>query len=685
MNFSDNSPQLNFGFEGPADRMNYLRAIIREYDRAYYIEAMPLVSDREYDLLFRELQELEEKYPQLRTEDSPTQRVGGEPIKGFVTVEHEKQMLSLANTYSVQEILDFMKRAVQGLENEDIQYVTELKYDGVAVSLRYKDCKLNVALSRGDGIRGDDITHNIRTIRSIPLEVKPIKIDGNEIRDFEVRGEVYMLENDFIKINELRTENGEAAFANPRNTTAGTLKMLDSRIVAGRPLKMTAYYLDTNEIKPRSHWENLDVLRQMGFPVSPYSALCNDSEDVMKFIEKWNKGRYELPFQIDGIVIKINSIRQQDILGSIARSPRWAVAYKYEAETAETLLKSISLQVGRTGIVTPVAELDPVFLAGSTVSRATLHNADFIAEKDIRVGDYVLVQKGGEVIPKIIAYVPEKRKADSIRYEFPSLCPCEIESELVRQEGESAWLCVHPDCPWQVRRRIEHFASRNAMDIEGLGEKAVDQLVENNLIQSIADIFSLKDKRNELIKLDGWAAKSIDKLMEAIEKCKSQAFNRVLYGIGIRFIGEGAAKILARNFRNISELAEANIDLLKSIHEIGDKMAESVVSFFIDENNIKLIEALAHSGVNLESGSEFIVSADSPFNGKIIVLTGELKSLTRNQAQEKIESMGGRVSSSVSKKTDFVLIGDNPGSKYNKALELGVQIMNEDEFMKLIE
>jgi DNA ligase (NAD+) len=404
----------------------------------------------------------------------------------------------------------------------------------------------------------------------------------------------------------------------------------------------------------------------------------------MRFIEKWNTARNELAFQIDGIVIKINSIRQQEILGSIARSPRWAVAFKYEAETAETILKSISLQVGRTGIVTPVAELEPVFLAGSTVSRATLHNADFIAEKDIRVGDNVLVQKGGEVIPKIIAYVPEKRKADSVRFEFPKSCPCPIESELVRQEGESAWLCLHPDCPWQIRRRIEHFASRNAMDIEGLGEKAVDQLVENNLICSIADIFALKDKKNEFIKLDGWANKSIDKLFDAIEKCKTQSFHRVLFGIGIRFIGEGAAKILSRNFRNINEIAEANMEVLTSIHEIGDKMAESIIAFFKDENNLELIRALTDAGVNLESSSDFIDYSDSLIKGKSFVLTGELQSLTRNHAQEKIESLGGRVSSSVSKKTDFVVIGDNPGSKYNKAMELGVKILNEQEFIEMI-
>ncbi len=553
------------------NRVMKLREEIRKHDYAYYIEAQPIISDREYDNLFAELKELENKYPSLITPDSPTQRVGGEPLKEFCTITHSIPMLSLSNTYSRAEVEDFHRRVTEMLSNQEIEYVTELKYDGVAISLIYKNGYLDLGITRGDGYSGDDITQNIKTIKLLPLKINEVLINGVKLTDFEVRGEVFMLEKDFLEINRQRSEVGEKLFANPRNTTAGTLKLFDNREVARRPLKIVCYYLYTDQIELKSHYENLFHLKNMGFPLSNQFKLCCNIDEVFDYIEYWEKYRYNLPFQIDGIVIKVNSIAQQKVLGSIARSPRWAIAYKYEAETDKTVIENISLQVGRTGAVTPVAELEPVFLAGSTVSRATLHNADFIIQKDIRIGDTVLVQKGGDVIPKIVSVVFEERSPDSVPFVFPEYCPCELKSKLRKPEGESAYYCEHPECPWQIRRRIEHFASRNAMNIEGLGEKVIEQLVEKGLIKNIADIYDLYKYRKDIIKLERWAEKSADNLFRAIENTKSQPFHRVLFALGIRYIGENSAKILARNFDSIDELMNANREELTSIYEIGEK------------------------------------------------------------------------------------------------------------------
>lgn len=665
-------------------KVEILREEIRKHDYAYYVEASPIISDREYDRLFAELQELENKYPSLITPDSPTQRVGGEPLKEFKTINHKIPMLSLANTYSRAEVVDFHRRVTDLLNSHDVEYVTELKYDGVAVSLIYKNGILEIGATRGDGFSGDDITQNIKTIKAIPLKVRALKLNGQVLTDFEVRGEVYMYERDFLEINRQRSLIGEKTFANPRNTTAGTLKLLDAKEVAKRPLKIVCYYLYTDQIELKSHYDNLIYLREMGFPVSEHFKLCKNINEVFEYIDYWENHRYELPFQIDGIVVKVNSLAQQRILGSIARSPRWAIAYKYEAETAKTVIKDIVLQVGRTGAVTPVAELEPVFLAGSTISRATLHNADFIREKDIRIGDTVLVQKGGDVIPKIVAVVLEERKEDSIPYVFPEYCPCEHKSKLRKPEGEAIYYCEHPECPWQIRRRIEHFASRNAMNIEGLGEKVVDQLVEKGFLKNIADIYELSKYRNQIIKLERWAEKSTDNLLEAIEKSKEQPFHRVIYALGIRYIGESSAKILARNFNSIDELMNASKEQLISIYEIGDKMAESIINFFADEKEKEIIERLKVAGLKLSKDAQETVKSSQTLIGKTFVLTGELKSYNRKAAQELIESLGGKVSSSVSKNTDFVVVGENPGSKYNKAKELNVKILNEDEFLELI-
>jgi len=491
-------------------RINELRELIRKCDYAYYTEAQPFISDREYDKALEELIQLEKDNPALIIPDSPTQRVGGEPLKEFTTVVHDKPMLSLANTYSREEVTDFDRRVREILGDQPFKYVVELKYDGVACSLRYSKGKLSIGATRGDGISGDDITRNIRTIRSIPFSVQNNEIDGKILEDFEVRGEIFLHQDDFLKINEQRTEFGEKTFANPRNLTAGTLKLLDSKIVATRPLKMVCYYLDTSDITLTSHSENVLLLKKMGFPVSNYSRICGNIDEIFEFINEWELNRNELPFQIDGIVIKVDSLNQQKLLGFVARSPRWAIAYKYEAEKTSTLLKDITLQVGRTGVVTPVAELEPVFLAGSTISRATLHNYDYISERDIRIGDIVIIEKGGEVIPKVTSVVMEQRPANAVKFEFPELCSCHLHSPLARPEGEAAYFCNHPECPWQLKRRIEHFASRNALNIEGLGEKVVEQLVELGYLKNIADVFDLKNFRDELIKLDRWGEKSTD-------------------------------------------------------------------------------------------------------------------------------------------------------------------------------
>lgn len=665
------------------NRVNDLKTLINKYDKAYYQDARPLVSDREYDMLFRELTDLENKHPELKSPDSPTVRVGGEPLKEFSTVEHAKPMLSLSNTYSREELLDFDRRVREGLEGMPFKYVCELKFDGVAMSLSYKNGALSIAATRGDGFKGDDVTQNIKTIRSIPLKINDIEINGVKLDNFECRGEVYLENEDFLKINEKRIEAELKTYANPRNLTAGTLKLLDPSIVAGRPLKIVCYYLDTDDIKMESHYENIQLLKALGLPTSEFTKVCGTTEEVFAFIDEWEKRRSELPFQIDGIVIKVDSIAKQNILGSVARSPKWAIAYKYEAETAETILKDITLQVGRTGAVTPVAELEPVLLAGSTISRATLHNADYIAERDIRIGDTVVVEKGGEVIPKISKVIMDKRKPPAVEYKFPDLCPCENKSPIVRPEGEANHYCNDRECPWQIRRRIEHFFSRNAMDIKG-GEKGVEQFVGAGLLKNIADIYDLKDKKDDILQLERWGAKSVKVLLDSIEESKTQPFEKVLYGLGIRFIGEGAAKILARSLKSIDAMAAATKEELIAIHEIGDKMADSILMFFADEKQREIIERLKAAGLIFVSDIEETPAEAQIFEEKTFVLTGELPRMTRKQAKEIIEARGGKVTGSVSKKTSYVVAGANPGSKYKKAQELGIEILDEEALTKMI-
>jgi DNA ligase (NAD+) len=660
-----------------------LREIINICDHYYYVKDESLISDYEYDLLFSELVKLEKEHPELVTPDSPTQRVGGEPLKEFRNVPHKKPMLSLSNTYSFDEVKDFHRRVLELLGNEPVEYFAELKFDGVAISIFYENNRFSLAVTRGDGFVGDDVTLNIKTIKNLPLVTKEVSVNGGVIRNFEVRGEVYLNVADFLKINEERINSGEKPFANPRNLASGTLKLLDPRQVAQRPLRVVAYYLDTDDVKLESQSRNIELMREMGLPVSPYSKLCSNLDEVFQFIEEWKEKRHTLPFQIDGIVIKVNSLDQQNRLGTIARSPRWAIAFKYEAEKATTVLKKITLQVGRTGIVTPVAELEPVFLAGSTISRATLHNADYIKELDLRVGDTVIVEKGGEVIPKVTGVVLEKRPPDAVEFVFPEYCECGLQGRLVRLPGEVAYFCEHPECPWQLRRRIEHFASRNAMDIEGMGEKVVDQLVTLGFLKNIASLYELHQFRDKLIELERWGEKKVDNLLEAIEESKKRPLHRLIFGLGIRFIGEGAAKILAKHFKSLDNIMKASKEDFTSIYEIGEKMAESLVRFFTDPKELEIIEKLRAYGVNFEEKEEF-VTIGKKLEGLTFVLTGELQSMTRNEAKAKIEQLGGKVSGSVSKKTSFVIAGANPGSKYSDAVKLGIKILNEEEFLELI-
>lgn len=666
-------------------RIQELRELIRLHDYYYYVEAQPRISDREYDALFHELQRLEAEFPELITPDSPTQRVGGQPLKEFAHVQHRIPMLSLDNTYSCDELRDFDRRVREGLHGEPYRYVAELKYDGVSVSLHYRDGLFVLGASRGDGVTGDDITQNLRTIRGLPLRVRAVTYRGTELRTFEVRGEVYLLLEDFHRINRQREEAGERPFANPRNLAAGTLKLLDPREVAQRPLRFVCYYLLTDEVELQYQSENLYLLQRMGFPTDPHWKVCQTLEEVFAYIDYWGSAREALPFQIDGIVLKVDSFRQQQQLGTVARAPRWAIAYKYEAKKATTLLRTITLQVGRTGKVTPVAELEPVFLAGSTISRATLHNADYIAALDLRIGDTVVVEKGGEVIPKVSGIVLEKRPPGTVPYVFPSFCPCPYRQPLHRPPGEVNYYCDHPECPWQIRRRIEHFASRRAMDIEGLGERTVDQLVQAGLLRTIADIYDLHQHREELLRLERWGEKSVENLLRAIEASKGRPYHRFLFALGIRFVGEEVAKLLATAYPSLEALAEVSLEELLRIPGIGERIADSVVRFFRDSRQREILERLRRAGLPFTAEEPVRRTATMGFfAGKTFVLTGELASMRREQARTEIERRGGRVTDSVSRHTDYLIVGAHPGSKLHKAQELGIRQLTEAEFLALL-
>jgi DNA ligase (NAD+) len=660
-------------------RIESLRDKIRDHDYRYYVLAEPAIADEEYDRLMRELIELESQYPVLVTPDSPSQRVGGTPTKEFVTVTHRVPMLSLSNTYDETEVRDFDRRVRGLLDGEPYEFVCELKFDGVAISLLYENGVLIRGATRGDGVQGDDITQNLKTIRSIPLQLR----GKNPPRHIEVRGEVFMKREAFSTMNREREMAGEKLFVNPRNATAGTLKLQDSKIVAERPLDFVAYYLWAEKGGIKSHSESLSLLRQFRFPVSNDARVCKTIEDVVSFWKEWERKRDSLPFDIDGIVVKVNSLSQQEQLGAIAKSPRWAIAFKFAARKAQTRLTGITLQVGRVGTVTPVAELEPVFVGGSTVARATLHNEDYIQELDIRQGDMVVVEKGGDVIPKVSAVVMEARPAGLAKFKMPSTCP-ECGSRIERPEGEANYYCENSECPAQVKGRIIHFAQRGGMDIEGLGEAVVDQFVSLGFVKNYSDLYDLWKKRNELLKLDRWGEKSVQNLLDALEESKSRPLSRLLFALGIRHVGEGIAQLLVRHTPSLLKLMRMSKEELEAIPGIGPRIAESIVRFFRDSHNSRIIERLKNAGLRMEEPQQRIAKP-SLFQGKNVVLTGGLSSMSRDEAKEKVEELGGRVGSSVSKKTDLVIAGHDAGSKLQKAKELKIKTINEDEFLNLLQ
>lgn len=658
-------------------KIEKLRSALRHHDHRYYVLSSPSITDHEYDELMHQLISLEQHYPHLITHDSPSQRVGGEPTKEFPTVTHAVPMLSLSNTYSEDELMDFDRRVKDLLGGHRYQFVTELKIDGVAISLTYRNGLFTHGVTRGDGIQGDDITGNLRTIRSIPLRVEMGK---GLPKDFEVRGEIFMTKNDFEIMNKKQVERGEKTFVNARNTASGTLKMLDSRIVAQRKLRMFTYFLRTNDVPLKHHSDNLQLLKQLGFSVNEHTRVCPSMTEVKIFCDEWNSKRASLPYDIDGIVIKVDSIAQQDELGAVAKSPRWAIAYKYPAQQMETTLNAITMQVGRVGTITPVAELEPVFVGGSTVRRATLHNEDYIKDLDIRIGDSVFVEKGGDVIPKVAGVNRTKRKKNTRPFKFPNTCP-ECAAKIYRPEGESAYYCENFECPAQVRGRIEHYAHRRAMNIEGLGEAVIDLLVTEGLVHNLADIYQLTIQ--QVAKLDRMGEKSAQNLLDGITASTQLPLHRVLFGLGIRFVGEGVAKLLSDNFLSIEAIQSASPEELEAIEGIGPRIAESVVRFFHDRHSQKLINRLAKAGVQMKSGKK-IFSGTSSIIGKTFVLTGGLSTMSRDDAKEKIEARGGISSSSVSKKTDFVIVGSDAGSKLQKAIDLGITTITEDEFIKML-
>lgn len=656
-----------------------LREEIRRHDYLYYVLAQPELSDSEYDRLYKRLEQLEEENPQWITFDSPTQRVSGQPTKEFANVAHISPMLSLSNTYSEQELLEFDTRIKSLLmKNESYQYVSELKIDGVAVSLIYENGVLVRGVTRGDGTTGDNVTANIKTIRSIPLKMYGIAEIPTVL---EVRGEVFMPKDVFRYVNRNRSENGEPLFANPRNSTAGSLKLQDARIVAQRGLNVFCYQLidRSDRTKMASHMENLTKLKSYGFPVNPAAKLCSSIQEVLAYCKQWEAKRQELAYDIDGVVIKLNDQDQQNRLGATTKSPRWAIAFKFKASQAQTRIQRISWQVGRTGAVTPVAELNPVKLAGTTVSRATLHNPDEIKRKDIREDDEVMIEKGGDIIPKVVRVLIEKRKSQSKAYKIPNICPV-CKTILIRSQEEAALRCPNHDCPAQVKRRIEHFTSRGAMDIEGLGMAVVELLVKESLIRDFTDLYDLQ--AGQISSLDRMGKKSAENLIRAIENSKRQPLYRLIFALGIPFVGISAARVLAEKFADLDSLKKASFDMLESTEGIGTKMAESIHHYFKSKKNAVIIEKLRAAGLNFKSD---IKVRDTNLAGYTFVLTGTLSSMSREQASQLILEKGGRISSSVSKNTDYIIAGEKAGSKLNKAQQLGISVLNEKDFIDMVQ
>ncbi|MEH7481874.1 NAD-dependent DNA ligase LigA [Neobacillus drentensis] len=656
-------------------RITEISSLLNHYGYEYYVLDKPSVPDAEYDKLMHELLELEEKFPQLKTADSPSLRVGGTVLDLFEKVEHRTPMLSLGNAFNEQDLRDFDRRIRQAV-GDDISYVCELKIDGLAVSLRYEDGLFAQGATRGDGTIGEDITANIKTIKSVPLRLR-------ENVSLEVRGEAYMPKRSFEALNQTREERGEELFANPRNAAAGSLRQLDPKIAASRRLDVFLYGIgnisESSEIE--SHSEGLDYLDRLGFKTNHERNKCASVDEVIEYVNSWVEKRPHLPYEIDGIVIKVDSYAHQAALGTTAKSPRWAIAYKFPAEEVVTTLLDIELSVGRTGVITPTAILEPVKVAGTTVQRASLHNEDLIREKDIKLGDKVVIKKAGDIIPEVVNVLADQRTGEEVEFHMPTHCP-ECESELVRFEGEVALRCINPKCPAQLREGLIHFVSRVAMNIEGLGEKVISQLFAEKLIADVADIYKLT--REQLLALERMGEKSATNLIKAIEISKDNSLEKLLFGLGIRHVGAKAAKTLAQQFGTMDKLAASTKEDLIAVNEIGDKMADSIVAFFEKEEAVELINELIAAGVNMEYKGSRPVSAensDSIFAGKTVVLTGKLERLSRNEAKDKIEALGGNVAGSVSKKTHLVIAGVEAGSKLTKAQELGIEVWDEEKLL----
>ena len=663
--------------EADKKEIESLRKTIHVHDHQYYVKNSPSISDREYDVLYHRLKELESRYPQWVTPDSPTQRVGGKVEQRFRQITHPAPMLSLDNTYNVDEVRAFHQRIIKGLPDvaeDSIEYIVELKFDGLAVALTYEDGRLVRGTTRGDGKKGEDITANLKTIRSIPLE-----ISSEPFKKIEVRGEVYMPKKEFQRLNAIREAEGESPFANPRNAAAGALRVLDPAITDSRKLGIFIYtvgFLDNNVCK--THFELQQILESLRFPINEHNRLCSNFEETIAIIEEWRQKKDNLDYEVDGLVIQLNSLAYRKKLGNTSKFPRWAVAYKYEAEQVETEILKIVCQVGRTGSITPVAYLDPVFVSGSTVSRATLHNEDEIKRKDIRVGDRVVIEKAGEVIPKVVRLVDPTGKR-KVPFKMPTVCP-ECQMEIFRPKGEAAWRCVNAACPAQLKERLKHFASRKAMDIDHMGPAVIAQLVESGRVKNFSDLYTLK--QDEVASLERLAEKSAQNLINAIEKSKSAGLARLLFGLGVRHVGQRAASILTETFRSIENLRTIPYEDIESVIEIGPVIAESLKSFFDQKTNLQDIENLSSMGVLLEEQGE--ARKGGVLTGKQFVLTGTLLKFSRNEAKEKIESLGGRVTSSVSGKTDFLVAGKDAGSKLAKAKVLKITVLDEKELQKII-
>ncbi|MEJ7778834.1 MAG: NAD-dependent DNA ligase LigA [Daejeonella sp.] len=662
------------------ERIDTLIKELNTHNYNYYVLARPLISDIEFDVKLEELAALEKQYPEYLYPESPTQKIGGDITKAFQTVKHKWPMLSLGNTYNEQDLKDFDERVRKAI-GDNFEYVCELKFDGLSLSLSYENGKLQRAVTRGDGTKGDDVTNNAKTIQTIPKNIK-----GSDFPErFEIRGEVFMHKPAFERLNNERIENGEVPYANPRNFASGTLKMQDSSEVAKRPLDCFLYFLYTDKRLYATHWESLQAVKTWGFHICGHNKLCTNISDVLEFIHLWEEKRFGLSYDIDGIVIKVNNYSQQQELGFTAKSPRWAIAYKYKAQEVETELLQVTYQVGRTGAVTPVANLKPVLLAGTTVKRATLHNANEIVRLDLHEGDTVLVEKGGEIIPKIISVNTSKRKPGSSSIIYPLLCP-ECESNLVRKEGEAVHYCPNDEaCPPQIVGKMQHFISRKAMNIEGLGDETIEVFYQKGFIQHISDLYILHEKEDLLKQLNRFGERSITNMLEGIEKSKQMPFEKVLFGLGIRYVGETVAKKLAAHFKNIDSLMNASLSELTSAEEIGERIAESLTEYFGERRHTQQIEELRKHGLQFEAVENIIELQSIKFEGKSFIISGVFENYSRDELKDIIEANGGKILSSISAKLNYLVAGENMGpAKFEKATKLNIPIISDIQLLKML-